>query len=137
MSEHLSPPEVVRALMDGISRDAWQDLDQLFSADAVIDYPFALPAAKQLVGIEQIRKYFRTVAALPLKLRARELVIHETADPEVVVAEWDYDGETTHTGRVFRVSNITVTRVHKGKIVKSRDYHNHFAISEMLGRGSP
>lgn len=61
------------------------------------------------------------------------MVVHETADPEVVVAEWTYDGEGAD-GRAFQVANIQVTRVRDGKILASRDYHNHFVLTEAMGR---
>lgn len=48
--------------------------------------------------------------------------------------EWDYDGLVTTTGHAFRVSNITVTTVRNGKIVASRDYHNHAILAGVVGR---
>jgi ketosteroid isomerase-like protein len=69
----------------------------------VVRYPFALPVPTQLEGQEAIQKYFAAVAKMPLKLQMRNMVVHETSDPEVVVAEWNYDGLVTTTGRAFRV----------------------------------
>jgi ketosteroid isomerase-like protein len=120
--------------MQGISAEAWADLDAWYAEDAVVEYPFGLPAPTRLEGREAIRKYFAAAARLPLKLRAQGMVVHETADPEVVVAEWDYDGLVTTTGRAFQVANIQVSRVRGGKIVASRDYHNHAVLAEVMGR---
>jgi uncharacterized protein len=88
----------------------------------------------RLNGSEAIKKYFAAISAYPLKLKMRNMVVHETLDPEVVVAEWDYDGLVTTTGHTFGVSNITVTRVRNGKIVVSRDYHNHAVLAGVMGR---
>ena len=132
MSEPVTPRQVVEAVMQGISRGAWQDLHALYADDAIIDYPFALPSPMRLEGLEAIRKYFAAAARLPLKLQTRNMVVHETADPEVVVAEWDYDGLVTTTGRAFAVSNIQVSRVRDGKIVASRDYHDHAAMAAAM-----
>jgi uncharacterized protein len=88
----------------------------------------------RLEGVQGIREYFAVAATLPLKLQTRDMVIHETSDPEVVVAQWDYDGVLTTTGRSFAVSNIQVSRVRNSKIVDSRDYHNHVVMAEVLGR---
>ena len=41
---------------------------------------------------------------MPLELKARNITVHQTSDPEVIVAEWDYDGLVTTTGRSFQVS---------------------------------
>jgi ketosteroid isomerase-like protein len=38
------------------------------------------------------------------------------------------------TGRTFRVSNIQVSRVHDGRIVASRDYHNHAFMAAVMDR---
>jgi uncharacterized protein len=130
----LSPGEVVEALMQGISAGAWKELHAWFSDDAVVEYPFALPSPTRLDGIEAIKKYFAAISVYPMKLTMRDMAVHETSDPEVVVAEWNYDGLVTTTGRAFRVSNITVTRVRNGKIVASRDYHNHAILADVMGR---
>jgi uncharacterized protein len=133
MSNSPSPREVVEALMRGISDGAWQDLHRWYSENATVEYPFALPPSR-LEGLEAIRRYFAFAATLPLKLTMKNMIVHETADPEVVVAEWDYDGLVPTTGRRFQVSNIQVSRVRDGKIVTSRDYHNHIVLADVLGR---
>jgi uncharacterized protein len=130
----MSPREVVEALMRGISDGRWDELDGLYADTAVVEYPFALPVPMRLDGRDAIQRYFAAAARLPLRLHARNMVVHETADPEVVVAEWDYDGQVTTTDRSFRVSNIQVSTVRDGKIVASRDYHNHLVLAEVTGR---
>jgi|SRR5580698_7780805 ketosteroid isomerase-like protein len=137
MSAPTSPRDVVEALMRGISNGAWGDLHSWYADDAVVEYPFALPKPMRLEGIQAIRKYFAAAATAPLKLQMRNMVVHETADPEVVVAQWDYDGLVTTSGRSFQVSNIQVSRVRDGKIVLSRDYHNHVVLAEVMGRLAP
>jgi ketosteroid isomerase-like protein len=130
----MSPREVVEALMRGISGERWDELDGFYADAAVVEYPFALPAPMRLAGREAIRRYFAAAAQLPLRLQVRDMVVRETADPEVVVAEWDYDGLVTTTGRSFRVSNIQVSTVRAGKIVASHDYHNHVVLADVTGR---
>ena len=99
-----------------------------------MEYPFALPVPMRLEGRAAIRRYFAGVAGAPLRLQARDMVLRETADPEVVVAEWDYDGLVTTTGRTFRVANIQVSTIRAGRIVASRDYHNHAVLAEATGQ---
>src|SRR5688572_2776545 len=106
MSEPANPRQVVEALMRGIADQRWDELDGLYAEDAVVEYPFALPAPMRLDGRDAIRRYFAAAAAAPLQLQTRNIVVHQTADPGVVVAEWDYEGVVTTTGRSFRVSNI-------------------------------
>jgi len=134
MPESASPREVFERLINGISHQRWQALHELYAQDALVEYPFALPVPARLEGREAIRRYFAAVARMPLELQARDITVHQTSDPEVIVAEWDYDGLVITTGRSFQVSNIQVSRVRNGQIVASRDYHNHLVLAEVLGR---
>lgn len=134
MPESASPRDVVKRLIHGISSGRWQELHRLYAYDALVEYPFALPSPARLAGREAVQRYFAAVARMPLELQARNVVVHETSDPEVVVAEWDYDGLVTSTNRSFQVSNIQVSRVRDGQITASRDYHNHLVLADVLGR---
>ena len=134
MPQHVSPRQVVEALMQGITDARWHELHHYYADNAVVEYPFGLPKPSRLEGIDTIRNYFATVSGFSMRMRARNMVVHETTDPDVVIAEWDYDVTVTTTHRAFSVSNIQVTTVRNGKIVASRDYHNHFAMAEALGR---
>jgi ketosteroid isomerase-like protein len=125
---------VLEHLIQGIADQRWPQLHELYAEDAVVEYPFALPAPMRVAGRDAIQRYFAGVARTGLHLRGRNVMIHETADPEVVVVEYDYDGLLATTGREFQVANIQVTRVRDGLIVSSRDYHNHVVLSEVLGR---
>ena len=134
MPEASSPREVLERLLHGISDRRWQVLHELYAHDALVEYPFALPAPARLEGREAVQRYFSAVARMPLVLKARNIVIHQTSDPQVIVVEWDYDGLVTTTNRSFQVSNIQVSRVCDGQIVTSRDYHNHLVLAEALGQ---
>lgn len=134
MADATSPRDVIERLIQGISDRTWPVLHELYAHDALVEYPFALPAPTRLEGREAIQRYFAAVAKTPLELHARNVVVHETGDPEVVIAEWDYDGLVTTTNRSFQISNIQVSRIRDGHIVASRDYHNHFVLTEVLGR---
>jgi ketosteroid isomerase-like protein len=134
MLESVSPRDVLEHLIDGISNGGWQALHELYAYDTLVEYPFALPAPARLEGREAVQRYFVAVARMPLELRARNIVVHETSNPEVIVAEWDYDGLVTTTNRSFHVANIQVSTVRNGQIVASRDYHNHLVLADVLGR---
>jgi ketosteroid isomerase-like protein len=133
MSESESPREVFERLLRGISNRRWQDLHELYAKDAVIDYPFALPTPR-LDGRDAIRRYFAAVARMPMELRAHNIAVLETSDPEVIIGEYDYHGRVITTGRPFQVSNIQVSRIRNGQIVVSRDYHNHLMLADVAGR---
>ena len=134
MSDHASPRHVLESLLRGISDGRWNDLADLYTEDAVVEQPFAPTPPRRLEGREAIRAHFATAAQGPLRLEAGNVVVHDTGDPEVVVAEFDYDGRVATTGRAFRVANVQVLRVRDGRIVSSRDYHDHLALAAAVGR---
>ncbi len=134
MSDPTNPRRVLESLLQGISDGKWDDLPDLYAEDAVVEMPFAPSGPTRLQGREALRAHFAAAAGGPLKPQASNVVVHETGDPEVVIAEFDYHGQVTTTGRSFGVSNIQVLRVRNGQIVSSRDYHNHLAIAAALGQ---
>ncbi len=69
---------------------------------------------------------------MPLELRIDNLMVCETRDNEIVIAEYDYDGRVVPTDETVRVSNVQILRVHDGEIVRSRDYDDHAAIAAVL-----
>jgi ketosteroid isomerase-like protein len=123
--------EVLDHLLDGIARQAWAELPDLYAEDAVVEQPFAIPRPVRLVGRDEIRAHFAAAARAPLSLEVQNLVVHHTLNPEVLVAEFDYLGRAA-SGGSFRVANVQVLTVRGGQIVQSRDYHNHHALAEAL-----
>jgi ketosteroid isomerase-like protein len=109
------------------------DADQhaeLFAEDGVWEFPMAKQGSKvKLEGRDAIREWIMENARTAQEsgdriLKYDEVVIHETADPEVIVVEFDLHGEHTHTGEKYRRSYVQVLRVRDGKIVTLRDYFN-------------
>jgi ketosteroid isomerase-like protein len=128
-----SPSEVFERQLQSIASQNWSAMAELYADDAVVELPFNLPAPLRIDGRAQLEARNRAAHDLPLQLSPDNLVIHQTTDPEVIVAEFDYAGRVTTTGRTFRVANVIVARIRDGKIVASRDYHNHAVIGEALG----
>ena len=62
------------------------------------------------------------------------MTIHETADPEVVVAEYQLGGEMTATSQAFSLRFAMVVTVRHGYIVHTRDYSDPIAGARALGR---
>ncbi|WP_232292093.1 hypothetical protein [Frankia sp. QA3] len=65
-----------------------------------IEWPFrpaGVPA--RLDGPQEIRAYFAAAASAPVRWETfDDMVIHETADPEVVIVEYNARGRITTTG---------------------------------------
>jgi ketosteroid isomerase-like protein len=61
-------------------------------------------------------------------------VIHETADSDVVIAEYDLHGEHTKTAEPFSQRFLMVLTIRDGQIVHSRDYTNPITGAQVLGK---
>ncbi|GAA4586433.1 ketosteroid isomerase-like protein [Actinoplanes octamycinicus] len=122
-----TPREVFARLSGGIGRGEWDTLGELYAPDAVVTMPFD-PRRTRLRGRDEVARHFAAAAALPITLSPDNVRVHETADPEVIVAEYDYAGPD------FRMANVQVLRIRDGLIVESRDYHDHAAIAAALRR---
>jgi ketosteroid isomerase-like protein len=131
MPDQTSPRAVFERLIRGISEGRWTDLADLYAEDAVVDQPFLPTAPRRTEGRESIRAHFAGAAAMDLGLKARDIVVHETTDPEVIVAEFGYD--ITGAEGTATAANIQVLRVRDGLIRATRDYHDHLAIAAATG----
>ncbi|MDL4813021.1 nuclear transport factor 2 family protein [Actinomadura opuntiae] len=131
MSEFATPRAVFQRLIDGVTARRPEGLPELYAEDAVVVHPFARPASR-LEGREALRAHFAQLETLPIEMTARNVVVHQTADPEVIVAEFEYTGRNTETGREFVVPNVFVMRIRAGHIVESRDYAHHRAFEEAM-----
>jgi ketosteroid isomerase-like protein len=128
----MRPREVFERLVEGVSHGRWDELPGLYAEDAVVVHPFA--PDEPLIGREALRRHFAAGAGMGLEMTVRDLVLHESADPEVVIGEFAYEGRVTATGRRFTVHNVFVLRVRDGLIVESRDYADHLAFAAATGR---
>lgn len=127
----MTPREVFERLVDGVTHARWEELPFLYAEDTVVAHPMS-GVSEPLVGREALRRHFAAAGPLGLEMTAEGLVVHETADPEVVIGEFTYVGRVVPTGREFRIPNIFVLRVRHGLIVESRDYADHPALDAAL-----
>ena len=116
-----TPRDAFLALIEGVGAERWDELPELYAVDAIVRHPFATDASALLVGRDQLREHFRNAERMGMTMQARDVVVHETRDPEVVVGEFTYCGRDRR-GAPFEVAAIFVLRVRGGEIVESRDY---------------
>ncbi|WIX88438.1 nuclear transport factor 2 family protein [Amycolatopsis sp. DG1A-15b] len=124
-----TPRDVFTALSDGISEGRFGELSALYAEDTVVEHPQAVPRPTRLHGRDAVHERFTGVLAGALRLKRKNVVVHETTDPEVIVAEYDYDAESAETGRTIAAANIQVLRIRDGLIVHSRDYHDYLRLA--------
>lgn len=135
MTESLAPRALVERFLDLVDRGEWTSLPDFYAENAVVEQPFSKPVPLRLLGREAIRAHFAAAARGPFRLRVIDRRVLQTADPELVVAEYGYDGRLTTTGRQFMVANVQLFRIRGGQIIATRDYHDHAALAAVLGVG--
>lgn len=134
MPETPAPREVFRKLIDGIGAGRYTELAGLYAENAVVETVFEPVGPRRTEGREALRERFAQVAAhSPVELTPANVVVRDTDDPEVIVAEFDYHVRHRVTGRTFEAANIQVLRVRHGLIVASRDFHDHLALAVAVG----
>jgi uncharacterized protein len=127
MSESASPRTVVENLFKGMNNRSWTELSVLYAEDVRVEHPFNVPEPSAVEGRAELHERFSAAATRALELTVANVVIRETDDPEVVVAQYDYQ-IAINAGKTFESANILVVRVRDGLIVHSKDYHNHHAM---------
>jgi uncharacterized protein len=113
------------------------DMADCYAPSVVIEMPFAvapLMPARVETTREELRARFRAGTASRRYKRLGEVVIHETADPEVVIVEYELHGEFTGTAEPFSLRFLMILTVRDGQIVHSRDYGNPIAGARVIGR---
>ncbi len=137
MTPAASPRETAeRFLRAAISPDPGEMAD-CYASSVVIEMPFAVPAlypARIEATREELRTRFRAGAQVRRYRRLSDVVIHETADPEVVIAEYQLHGEHVTAGGLFTQRFLMVLTIRDGVIVHSRDYADPIRGAQLLGR---
>jgi ketosteroid isomerase-like protein len=111
--------ELLRRTADGPT----EDMADLFAEDAVFEFPFLPPdAGRPEQDRESFRAHLKDAVAVEKFEGMDDVHLHETADPEVVVAEYLLHGRVLATGERFMSRVVMVARVRNGLITWSRSY---------------
>lgn len=132
----LRPREVVEQVRRMVAGEGVVFAD-LFAADGVLSYPFAPPGTpRELRGRDAIRTYHGAAAERRslLQMDGVDVLIRETDDPEVVVAELEHYGFSQVSNGPYRFRALGVIRVRDGEIVRYDDYMDPIAVAALLGR---
>lgn len=113
------------------------DLADLYAVDAVHELPFLFPGMpERYEGREEVRAAYRSAwKASPARPQSvREVALHATDDPEVVIAEQVLCGVHASTDEPFEFPGVLVLRVRAGQIVHVRDYMDGLEVARAMGR---
>jgi ketosteroid isomerase-like protein len=135
MAQSLSPSEVFLALVNGVAEGRWEELPSLYAEQTYVVHPFDPLRPAALRTRAELRDHFTPAGTGPrLPRRVANIAIHQTTDPEVIVAEFEYQGTVPETGEPIAVPGIFVLRVRDGEIVSSRDYFDHLTAARARGQ---
>ncbi|WP_312897624.1 nuclear transport factor 2 family protein [Kitasatospora kifunensis] len=131
------PRELLAAFHQAMVNLSADELADLHAEDAVYEFPLLTPGRPERYRNQaEIRQGFGAAwAAAPVRVEEiRSVVVHETTDPEVIVAEQQAFATITGTSRSFTLPFLLVMRVRDGRIVHVRDYADALRGAFELGR---
>jgi hypothetical protein len=119
----VTPTEVVQRRRQALLDHDADGFAGLFAPDAVIEMPTAGPGApRRLEGMSLIEEFSRRAVTGMHIDDLEHVAVHETSDPEVVIAETVTRATLIATGETFTTQSIQVFRVRDGQIVLFRTY---------------
>ncbi|MEV0978016.1 nuclear transport factor 2 family protein [Streptomyces sp. NPDC049915] len=119
-----TPREVLARYRRAMLDKSADDLADLYAEDAVHEFPFTAPGfPPRFEGREAVRAGYRAAwGASPARVEAiEEFAVHDTGDPEVIVAE-QVVRASLPGGPAFTVPGLLVLRVRDGLLTRVRDY---------------
>ena len=131
----LKPRDILARYHQAMYDASADDLADLYAPDAVHEFPMTFPRfPSRFEGREEIREGYRAAwGASPARLdEIRNFVIHDTADPEVIVVEQEVAGKVTTTNRPFAAAGVLVMRARDGMLIHVRDYLDAYALTEAV-----
>ncbi|BAL86703.1 hypothetical protein AMIS_14830 [Actinoplanes missouriensis 431] len=109
---------------------------EMLAEEVVVETPFAAPGRpSRTEGRERVLAWTQAGrASFPVRFDdCRNVVVHETADPEVIVVEYELAGTHTATGASASAPFIAVLRTRGGKLAHWREYQHTLAIMQAVG----
>ena len=129
-----APAAVFRHSLDLLLAHDMHGYLDLWHDDAVTEFPFAPPGSpRRLDGITAITAHLIDYPRIIRLAEVAVVALHETADPHVVIAEFNASGTVVATGKPYQMSYIVVLTVTNGKIAHYRDYWNPTVALAALG----
>jgi hypothetical protein len=113
-----------------------EDMADCYADQVVIEMPFTagLYPSRIETTRDELRQRFAASAAARRYERLADVRIHESADPDVVIAEYSIHGHRLADEQPFVLTIAMVITVRDGQIVHSRDYADPVTGARVLGR---
>jgi ketosteroid isomerase-like protein len=130
-----SPAAVFDRLLHGVCEQRWDDLPGLYALQTNVVHPMDPGRPPPLRTRAELETHFQHGAQAlgEIRFTPAQVRVHQTSDPEVIVAEFEYRGVIPATGGPFAIPSVFVMRIRDGQIVESRDYGDHAEIARIFG----
>ncbi|MFG1611913.1 nuclear transport factor 2 family protein [Nonomuraea wenchangensis] len=111
------------------------DDEEVWAEDVVVETPFAAPGrARRFEGRAAFLDRARQErAALPFRLEMSEVTVHDTADPDVVIVEYELGATLPATGERRSAPFIGVLRARDGQVAHWREYQDTLRVAAATG----
>ncbi len=115
--------------------------DGIYADDIVVDLPYAPQHhTGKLDGKAHVLRFLTNIGVYFEGVKVGEPMIYETADPNVIIAEYPGSSTAKDTGLPYRQNYVAFVTVKDGKIAHIREYYNPVkvlvATGEMVEPGS-
>ncbi len=109
---------------------------RFWARDVVIEQPFAAGGPTRIEGRDTfLAATEASRAALPVRFEEmRDVVMHDTVDPDTLIVEYELTGTVLTTGKRASANFITVMAVRDGQVTLWREYQNTLAMMRALGQ---
>lgn len=105
----------------------------MYGDDIVVETPFAPDGRRRFEGRDAVAAMLEAGREPPVEFEGFEnAVVHETADPEVIVAEYELVARVPATGRRAAGAFVLVLRARDGRVVHWREYQDVGAMARAL-----
>lgn len=135
----MTPSELLDKGLELLLAKDMSGFADLWATDGTMEFPFAPPGwPTRLDGREAVREYLRGYTDVYDIRSVTEQTVHETTDPEVIIAELEVAGVVVHTGAPYQRRYISVLTVRDDRIAGYRDYWSPLGMTpetDFTGRG--
>jgi ketosteroid isomerase-like protein len=137
VAPNTAPRQTVERFLQAVSSGKPGDLADCYASEIVIEMPLAVNAlypSRIETTREELRARFEAGAAIRRYVALENAVIHETAEPDVLIVEYDVLVQMIDSGEEFSMTFLMVMHFRDGLIDRSRDYTDPIKGARALGK---
>jgi len=110
------------------------DEGSIYSDDVVVELPYAPKHhTGKLVGKAALLKFLTNIGVYFENVQIGEPRIYETADANVVIAEYPGNSTSKETGLPYRQNYVSIVTAKDGQIVHIREYYDPIQVLVATG----